>query len=118
MLPSTLPTAPTPSHHASLGPQVAAEAHHAPSSATFLNTCDREPLIKDRAEYERLYNWSLRDPVSFWGQMAKDYYWVKKVSMWPCMRGKEGSCCRGVHISCVVYGPFAFMCATAPQSCA
>jgi hypothetical protein len=58
---------------------VAAEAHHAPSSSTFLNTCDREPLIKDRAEYERLYNWSLRDPVSFWGQMAKDFYWVKKV---------------------------------------
>lgn len=57
---------------------VAAEAHHAPSSSTFLNTCDREPLIKDRAEYERLYNWSLRDPVSFWGQMAKDFYWVKK----------------------------------------
>ena len=40
---------------------------------------DRELLLKSRAEYERLYNWSIRDPEAFWGQMAKDYYWSKKV---------------------------------------
>jgi hypothetical protein len=40
---------------------------------------DRAPLVRDRAEYERLYKWSLDDPQDFWANMAQDYFWAKKV---------------------------------------
>jgi hypothetical protein len=40
---------------------------------------DRQPLVKDRAEYERMHKWSVEDPQDFWAHMAHDYYWAKKV---------------------------------------
>jgi hypothetical protein len=40
---------------------------------------DRQPLVKDRAEYERMHKWSVDDPQDFWAHMAHDYYWAKKV---------------------------------------
>jgi len=40
---------------------------------------DRAPLVRDRAEYERLYKWSIDDPQDFWANMAQDYFWAKKV---------------------------------------
>ena len=46
-----------------------------------LQIADRQPLVKDRAEYERLYKWSVEDPQGFWAHMAHDYYWAKKVSL-------------------------------------
>lgn len=36
-------------------------------------------MVRDRAEYERLYKWSIDDPQDFWGNMAQDYFWAKKV---------------------------------------
>lgn len=45
----------------------------------FLQFADRQPLVKDRAEYERLYKWSVEDPQGFWAHMAHDYFWAKKV---------------------------------------
>lgn len=44
-----------------------------------LQVADRAPLVRDRAEYERLYKWSIDDPQDFWGNMAQDYFWAKKV---------------------------------------
>jgi hypothetical protein len=40
---------------------------------------DRAPLVRDRAEYERLYKWSIDDPQDFWANMAQDFFWAKKV---------------------------------------
>lgn len=53
--------------------------HHTP-----YQMADRAPLVRDRAEYERLYKWSIDDPQDFWASMAQDYFWAKKV------RGFEG----------------------------
>lgn len=57
--------------------------HHNPKTA------DRAPLVRDRAEYERLYKWSIDDPQDFWGNMAQDYFWAKKV----CMVVEWCACC-------------------------
>ncbi|WIA34698.1 hypothetical protein OEZ86_013011 [Tetradesmus obliquus] len=43
-----------------------------------VEVADRQPLVKDRAEYERLHKWSVDDPQDFWAHMAHDYYWAKK----------------------------------------
>eukprot|EP00879_Flechtneria_rotunda_P008446 GHRR01008847.1.p1 GENE.GHRR01008847.1~~GHRR01008847.1.p1 ORF type:complete len:661 (+),score=158.01 GHRR01008847.1:1305-3287(+) len=43
-----------------------------------MNATDRPPLVKDRSEYERLYDWSVEDPQRFWAHMANDYYWAKR----------------------------------------
>lgn len=45
----------------------------------YVQVPDRQPLVKDRAEYERMHKWSIDNPEEFWAHMAHDYYWAKKV---------------------------------------
>ncbi len=37
--------------------------------------------MRNRAEYEALYNRSISDPEGFWAEMASQYFWRKKVRL-------------------------------------
>uniref|UniRef100_A0A7S0RB14 Acetyl-coenzyme A synthetase n=1 Tax=Chlamydomonas leiostraca TaxID=1034604 RepID=A0A7S0RB14_9CHLO len=50
-------------------------AVEAPSSGTGK---DRKSWIASKADYERLYKWSVEDPQGFWAQHANDFYWQQK----------------------------------------
>lgn len=41
----------------------------------------RVPVLESRAEYERLYTWSLESPAEFWAHMAQQMglYFKQKV---------------------------------------
>lgn len=41
----------------------------------------RVPVLESRAEYERLYKWSLESPAKFWAHMAQQLglYFKQKV---------------------------------------
>jgi len=41
------------------------------------------PFVEDVAQYKRMYERSIRDPDGFWGDIAEEFHWEKKVgSSW------------------------------------
>ena len=42
--------------------------------------------INSRQDYERLYEWSIRDPAGFWADLARQFHWETPVcAMHTCM---------------------------------
>ncbi|GBG00661.1 acetyl synthetase, partial [Raphidocelis subcapitata] len=61
-------------------PAAPAPLWRAPASAAHATqyVYDREPPVRDRAQYEAMHRRSLEDPAGFWADEAADYYFHKK----------------------------------------
>ncbi len=50
------------------------KSHKVPPPSSFA----KQAHLKSRAEYDKMYQESIRDPQSFWGKIGENFYWQKK----------------------------------------